>query len=168
LQATDNQADKAKTKSNQQSCGATATQAGKSTDESTAKQNQEEFAPNIKPLRKVEERYGRDNLHRILSQEEISIYDEFLEPSETRFSKTNIFTNYKEFHNRRNIQELDRSKDKKFFTKQLRIVNKEKQIDKRIPCWASDVDLIQKVQNIQNKLIDQKLLTDELMFANDQ
>jgi hypothetical protein len=68
-------------------------------------------------LKKVEERYGRENLARVLSNEEVSLYNEFLEESETRFSKTNIFTNYKEFHNRRNIQELDRSKDKKYFTK---------------------------------------------------
>jgi len=122
----DNQGDKLKAKITHQSFGVTGTQAGKSTIESTGKRIQEDFEPNIKPLRKVEERYGKDNLHRILSKNEISIYDEFLEPSETRFSKTNIFTNYKEFHNRRNIQELDRSKDKKFFTKQLRVVNKEK------------------------------------------
>ena len=56
----------------------------------------------------------------------MDLYDEFLEPSETRFSKTNIFTNYKEFHNRRNMQEVDRSCDKKFFKKQMKIVNKDK------------------------------------------
>jgi len=53
--------------------------------------------------------------------------------------------NYKEFHNRRNIKTVERTEDKKFFTKQIRIVNEEKQIDKRIPCWASDLDLIRKV-----------------------
>ena len=45
------------------------------------------------------------------------MHDEFLEPSDTRFSKTNIFINYKEFHNRRNLQEIDRQQDKKFFKK---------------------------------------------------
>lgn len=118
------------------------TLAAKSTDESTGKPNGIEGDSN---LRKVEEKYGRENLARVLSNEEVSLLNEFMEESETRFSKTNIFVNYKEFHNRRNIQEVDRSKDKKFFKKQMRIINKEKQIDKRIPCWASDIDLIRKV-----------------------
>jgi len=102
----------------------------------------------------------------LLEREELSLYEEYLEPSETRFSKTNIFVNYKEFHNRRNIQAVPRD-DKKHFSKQMRIINKEKQIDKRMPCWASDVDLIRKVQVIQNKLVERGLLDDNLQFARE-
>lgn len=118
------------------------TQAAKSTDESTGKPHGNDGDSSLK---KIEEKYGRENLARVLSNDEVSLLNEFMEESETRFSKTNIFVNYKEFHNRRNMLEEDRSKDKKFFKKQMRIVNKEKQIDKRIPCWASDIDLIRRV-----------------------
>ena len=111
-----------------------ATQANKSTEDDTKEE-----------VRRIDHQFGKDNLREVLVSEEISLYNEFLEPSETRFSKTKIFTDYKEFHNRRNIIEVDRHMNKKFFVKQLRIVNKEKQIDKRIPCWASDVDLLRKV-----------------------
>jgi hypothetical protein len=93
------------------------------------------------------------------------MYDEFLDSSETRFSKTKIFVDYKEYHNRRNLQEVPRT-DKKYFNKQLRIVNKEKQIDKRMPCWASDVELVRKVQIIQNKLLQQNIIQDTLSFAS--
>lgn len=105
--------------------------------------------------RRIQQFFGRENViqvRNILDSDEMDLYDEFLEPSETRFSKTNIFVNYKEFHNRRNMHEVDRSIDKKFFKKQMKIVNKDKQIDKKMPCWASDIDLIRKVQVIQNKL----------------
>jgi len=110
---------------------------------------------------------GKEAFATLLNMDEMSLYDEFQEPTETRFSKTNIFTNYKEFHNRRNQGEIPRNKDKKFFTKQLRVVNKEKQIDKRMPCWASDIELIRKVQVIQTKLVDNGLLKDQLMFGNE-
>lgn len=46
-------------------------------------------------------------------------------------------------------------------------MNKDKQIDKKMPCWASDLNLIRKVQNIQNKLADSGLLRDHLEFDND-
>lgn len=88
-----------------------------------------------------------------------------MQPSETRFSKTDIFTNYKEFHNRRNFQVINRSKDKKYFKKQIRLINKDKQIEKTQPTWASDVDLIRKVQVIQTKLIEGGLLNDPKQFA---
>ena len=101
----------------------------------------------------------------MLNQKEIDLYDEFLEPSETRFSKTNIFVNYKEFHNRRNIQETT-IRNKTFFRKQLTIINKEKKIRKPMPGWASDIDLLQKIQVIQTKLEDKNLLIDELNFRS--
>ena len=88
-------------------------------------------------------------MHSVLKQNEIDLYDEFLQESETRFSKTNIFINYKEFHNRRNIQEIvSKKKHKKYFKKQLHIINKEKKIRKAMPTWASDIGLLQKVQVI--------------------
>lgn len=108
-----------------------------------------------------------DGAQKVLSPSELDMYDEFLEPSETRFSKTNIFVNYKEFHNRRNLVELDRSDKKTYFKKQTRIVNKDKQIDKRVPCWASDISMIRKVQNIQEKLIKANLLRDDLQFEEE-
>jgi hypothetical protein len=147
-----------------QSTFQTGTQANKSTDDSNTVKHHEEYE---KPIRKIEQQYGKEVLVRLLSNDEISLYEEYLEPSETRFSKTNIFTNYKEFHNRRNIEEIDRKKDKKYFTKQMRIVNKDKNIDKRMPCWASDVDLIRKVQVIQNKLIKANVINDNLLFAKE-
>lgn len=118
--------------------------------------------------KRVEKLFGRENVNQVLNENEIGIYEEFLEPSETRFSKTNIFVNYKEFHNRRNIVELSRHADKKHFKKQIKIVNKDKQIDKKMPCWASDLNLIRKVQIIQNKLIDSGLLKDQLKFETTQ
>ena len=105
------------------------TQTKKSTDDTSQKSqneqagNKEEEAP---PLRRIEQQFGRENVAKILAEPDIDLYDEFLEPSETRFSKTKIFIEYKEFHNRRNIQEIDRSADKKFFKKQMRVVNKDK------------------------------------------
>lgn len=108
------------------------TQTKKSTDDTSQKSqnafehpvgNKEEEAP---PLRRIEQQFGRENVARVLVEPDIDLYDEFLEPSETRFSKTKIFVEYKEFHNRRNIQEIDRSADKKYFKKQLRVVNKDK------------------------------------------
>ena len=47
-------------------------------------------------------------------------------------------------------------------------MNKEKQIDKRMPCWASDVNLIRKVQVIQEKLIDGGILDDNLAFDTEK
>lgn len=152
--------------------GVPGTQTKKSTDDTSQRsQNideipaKEEEAP---PLRRIEQQFGRENLANVLSPPDVDLYDEFLEPSDTRFSKTKIFIDYKEFHNRRNIQELDRSADKKYFKKQLRVVNKDKQIDKRMPCWASSTDLIRKVQIIQNKLIASGLLKDALEFEDTQ
>lgn len=98
--------------------------------------------------RRVDRLFGKGQVERVLNPNEIDLYEEFLEPSETRFSKTNIFVNYKEFHNRRNLVELSRTVDKKHFRKQIRIVNKDKQIDKKMPCWASDLNLVRKVQDI--------------------
>lgn len=152
--------------------GVPGTQTKKSTDDTTEKsQNPFDAAPpnkdeGVAPLRRIEQQFGRENVANLLSPPDIDLYDEFLEPSETRFSKTKIFIDYKEFHNRRNIQELDRSGDKKFFKKQLRVVNKDKQIDKRMPCWASSTDLIRKVQIIQNKLIASGMLKDDLEFSD--
>lgn len=98
--------------------------------------------------RRVDKLFGKDQVEKVLNHHEIDLYEEFLEPSETRFSKTNIFVNYKEFHNRRNLIEVNRTLDKKHFRKQIRIVNKDKQIDKKMPCWASDLNLVRKVQDI--------------------
>ena len=56
--------------------------------------------------RRVDKLFGREKVYQVLDPKEADIYDEFLEPSETRFSKTQIFVNYKEFHNRRNLQEI--------------------------------------------------------------
>ena len=67
--------------------------------------------------RRVDKLFGKDEVERVLNNNEIDLYEEFLEPSETRFSKTNIFTNYKEFHNRRNLVEVNRGLDKKHFKK---------------------------------------------------
>ena len=36
-----------------------------------------------------------------------------------------------------------------------------------MPCWASDLNLIRKVQIIQNKLVDSGLLKDHLKFDTD-
>ena len=47
-------------------------------------------------------------------------------------------------------------------------MNKDKQIDKRQPTWASDIDLIRKVQVIQKKLMDSNLLVDDLEFPSEQ
>lgn len=58
--------------------------------------------------RRVDRLFGKDEVERVLNNQEIDLYEEFLEPSETRFSKTNIFVNYKEFHNRRNLIEVNR------------------------------------------------------------
>lgn len=58
----------------------------------------------------------------------------------------------------------DRTVDKKFFRQQLRIINVNKQIDKRLPCWASDIDLVKKIQVIQTKLISSGVLKDNLNF----
>lgn len=120
------------------------------------------------PTRRIHQLYGEQEIKDVLSHNEIDLYDEFLEPSETRFSKTNIFVNYKEFHNRRNIHEVSRQGDKKFFKKQIRIVNKDKQIDKKMPTWASDISLIRKIQVIQNKLQEKGLLRDDLEFETIQ
>lgn len=76
--------------------------------------------------RRIDKLFGRENVNQVLKENEMDFYEEFLEPSETRFSKTNIFVNYKEFHNRRNLVEISRQMDKKHFTKQIRIVNKDK------------------------------------------
>jgi len=116
----------------------------------------------------VDRLFGKGTANQVLNENDLGIYEEFLEPSETRFSKTNIFTNYKEFHNRRNIVELDRHGDKKHFKRQMKIVNKDKQIDKKMPCWASDLNLIRKVQIIQNKLVDSGLLKDHLKFETNE
>ena len=43
-------------------------------------------------------------------------------------------------------------------------MNKDKQIDKKMPTWASDVSLIRKIQIIQTKLQDEGLLKDDLEF----
>ena len=102
--------------------GVPGTQTKKSTDDTSQKSqnmdqipgNKDEEAP---PLRRIEQQFGRDKLANVLSPPDVDLYDEFLEPSDTRFSKTKIFVDYKEFHNRRNIQELDRSADKKYFKK---------------------------------------------------
>jgi len=118
--------------------------------------------------RRVDRLFGKEKVERVLNNNEIDLYEEFLEPSETRFSKTNIFVNYKEFHNRRNLVEVNRQFDKKHFRKQIRIVNKDKQIDKKMPCWASDLNLVRKVQNIQNKLIETGLLKDHLNFETSE
>lgn len=48
----------------------------------------------------------------------------------------------------------------------MRIVNKDKQIDKRMPTWASDINLIRKVQTIQNKLEEDGVLKDDLNFKS--
>lgn len=114
--------------------------------------------------RRIDKLFGKDRVEQVLNHQEIDLYEEFLEPSETRFSKTNIFVNYKEFHNRRNLIEVSRAVDKKHFRKQIRIVNKDKQIDKKMPCWASDLNLVRKVQEIQTKLQDSGLLQDHLDF----
>lgn len=76
---------------------------------------------------------------KVLRTSEIDLYSEFLCPSPTRFSKSKIFTEYKEMHNKRNIQTISRQRDKRYFKKQLRVIQKEKKIDKRAPCWASDL-----------------------------
>lgn len=57
-----------------------------------------------------------DGAQKVLSPSELDMYDEFLEPSETRFSKTNIFVNYKEFHNRRNLVDQEKT-NKTYFKK---------------------------------------------------
>lgn len=69
------------------------------------------------PERRIDKLFGRENVARVLKDNDADFYEEFLEPSETRFSKTNIFVNYKEFHNRRNLVEINRSNEKKYFTK---------------------------------------------------
>lgn len=56
--------------------------------------------------------------------------------SPSRYSKSKIFTDYKELHNKKNIKVVNRS-DKRFFVKQSMVVNKDKRINKRSPCWAS-------------------------------
>lgn len=104
------------------------TQTKKSTDDTSQKSQTEQAAKEEEapPLRRIEQQFGRENIAKILNEPDIDLYDEYLEPSETRFSKTKIFIEYKEFHNRRNIQEIDRSADKKYFKKQMRVVNKDK------------------------------------------
>ena len=92
--------------------------------------------------------------HHILRDSEIDLYSEFLRPSHTRFSKSHLFTNYKELHNKKNMQFVDRSVDRKFLNKQIRIVNKEKGIDKLMPCWASDIEQIKKIQKMQQILLN--------------
>lgn len=79
------------------------------------------------------------------------MYSEFLAHTPTRFSKTKIFTDYKEMHNKKNLSYTARP-DKRFFKKQLLITNKEKGIHKKCPCWASDLVLVRKIQAIQEKL----------------
>lgn len=47
-------------------------------------------------------------------------------------------------------------------------MNKDKQIDKKMPTWASDISLIRKIQVIQNKLQEKGLLRDDLEFETIQ
>jgi hypothetical protein len=62
------------------------------------------------PIRKIDRILRQKGIaENILRESEIDLYSEFLAPSETRFSKTNIFVEYKEFHNRKNIHNLNRS-----------------------------------------------------------
>lgn len=143
--------------------GANSDKKGHKTDQEMAGDEESEEEIEVEQ-RRVDKLFGKDQVERVLNHHEIDLYEEFLEPSETRFSKTNIFVNYKEFHNRRNLIEVNRTLDKKHFRKQIRIVNKDKQIDKKMPCWASDLNLVRKVQDIQNKLIDSGLLQDHLNF----
>lgn len=77
---------------------------------------EEDEDPNVF-YRRLDKKFGKKKVDTVLKESEIDLYEEFLEPSETRFSKTNIFTNYKEFHNRRNFNTINRSKDKKYFKK---------------------------------------------------
>ena len=136
-----------------------------SEDKNSKREEDEDEDPNVY-YRRLDKKFGKKKVDEVLKESEIDLYEEFLEPSETRFSKTNIFTNYKEFHNRRNFNTINRSKDKKYFKKQIRLINKDKQIEKTQPTWASDVDLIRKVQIIQTKLIQAGLLKDSKQFDN--
>lgn len=95
---------------------------------------------------------------KVLRPSEVDLYSEFLCPSPTRFSKSKIFTEYKEMHNKRNLQTISRSRDKRFFKKQLRVLQKEKKIDKKAPCWASDLTMVRKVQTVQEKLLKEGIL----------
>jgi hypothetical protein len=105
--------------------GANSDKKGHKTDQEMAGEQDSEEDIEVEQ-RRVDRLFGKDKVERVLNNNEIDLYEEFLEPSETRFSKTNIFVNYKEFHNRRNLVEVNRQYDKKHFRKQIRIVNKDK------------------------------------------
>ena len=123
-----------------------------------AQMKHEEEAP---ALRTIDRRFANGvagTAAKILRPSEVDLYSEFLAPSPTRFSKSKIFTEYKEMHNKRNITTIMRTRDKKFFKKQLRVLQKEKKIDKRAPCWASDLQLVRKVQTIQETLLKEGIL----------
>lgn len=52
----------------------------------------------------------------VLTPSELDMYSEFLAHTPTRFSKTKIFTDYKEMHNKKNITMVTRP-DKRYFKK---------------------------------------------------
>lgn len=54
---------------------------------------------------------------KILSPSELDMYSEYLAESPSRFSKTGIFIEYKEMHNKRNQRIIKRDKDKLHFKK---------------------------------------------------
>lgn len=96
--------------------GANSDKKGHKTDQEMAGDQESEEEIEVEQ-RRVDRLFGKEEVERVLNNQEIDLYEEFLEPSETRFSKTNIFVNYKEFHNRRNLVEVSRQFDKKHFKK---------------------------------------------------
>ena len=53
---------------------------------------------------------------KVLRPSELSFYSEFMAISPSRYSKSKIFTDYKELHNKKNLKQVNRS-DKRYFTK---------------------------------------------------